>query len=144
MKAFKFEQTTTASKAAIWGIWMDVANWHQWDTELISAEASSALTLHTIGTLQPKTGPKSQFIVTELTDGESFTFQTKLPFATLDVAHYFTDSTKTTFVHEVIFGGPLAFIFSRVLGGTFRKALPGVLVNIQQIAESAEIGATVA
>ncbi len=143
MKTFKAAQSTSASRETVWQIWMDVANWHVWDTELISAHSTSSgqtesptpLTLNSTGTLKPKQGPESTFTITEFTDGKNFTFRTKLPFATLDVAHYFTDAAQTTFVHQVTFGGPMAWLFSRILGKTFAKALPDVLKRIQQLAE---------
>ncbi len=136
MKHFQHAQTTTASRETIWAIWMDVANWHKWDTELESAQSDSDLILGAQGTLKSKGSPKSRFTITEFTDGESFTFTVSMPLAKLHVAHYFEAGDNTTFVHEVWFDGLLSGVFARLLGNTYAQALPNVLKLIQEIAES--------
>ncbi|MDX2077781.1 MAG: SRPBCC family protein [bacterium] len=136
MKHFIHQQTTTAPKSAIWRVWSDVTNWHQWDTELESASLTGSFGAHAKGTLKPKNSPKSPFVITEYTEGKSFTFTVPMPMAKLHVAHYFTSDKPTTFVHEVTFTGLLGGVFGRILGRGYEKALPNVLKRIKELAEN--------
>ncbi|MEO1289364.1 MAG: SRPBCC family protein [Chloroflexota bacterium] len=135
MQQFIAQQTTTASKAQIWAIWEDVTQWQQWDIELQYSRLDGAFTEGTQGTLKAKGSPESRFIITECTEGESFTYAVQLPFAKLRVAHYFLESDETTFVHEVAFTGALGWLFGRLLGETYSKALPIALTKLKEIAE---------
>ncbi|MEO0648502.1 MAG: hypothetical protein AAFZ17_20505 [Cyanobacteria bacterium J06650_10] len=52
-----------------------------------------------------------------------------------------TVTTKTTpeplrFTHEVSFAGPLAFIFSRLLGERFQQVLPSVMQQLKSHIEN--------
>jgi len=135
MRTFKYDQSTSATHENIWDIWLDVPNWHEWDTELESATLEGEMQLGAKGVLKPKGSPESKFTITEYTEGKSFTFSVQLPLAQLDVAHYFTSDNPTTFVHEVTFKGLMGWLFARILGGQYNKVLPDVLINIQDIAE---------
>ena len=136
MRQFKHEQATHASKATIWDIWRDVEHWPEWDIELENAALSGDFVLGAFGTLKAKNAPESRFEITELTEGESFTFIVRLPLARLEIAHYFVDDEQTIFVHDVAFRGPLGWLFGMLLGQQYATALPHAMELIQRKAES--------
>jgi hypothetical protein len=135
MRHFSSEQTTAASRDAVWNVWKAVSAWHEWDSELVNAALDTAFVQGGHGTLTPKGARPSRFIITELTDGTSFTFVVPLPMARLQVAHYFRAGAVTTFIHEVTFTGLLGGMFGQLLGRRYRAALPAVLMRIAALAE---------
>ena len=132
-KHFWYTMETTATNTAIWSIWMDVAHWKDWDTGLKDASIDRALKLGAKGTLISLEGRSTTFKVVEFTEGQSYTYQTKLPLGSLYVKRYLeTNNGKTVFTHEVWFKGMTSGIFAKAFGGKFRKMLPEVLLNIKK------------
>lgn len=137
---FWTEQSTTASPAAIWKQWAEVSTWKAWDTGLKDASLVGAFELGAKGHITTLQNQKLPFEITSYKEGEYFTYATKMPLGRLMVHHYFlSDSTTTTFVHEVWFEGLSAPFFALLLGGTFKKMLGPVLVTLQQIAEQDDL-----
>lgn len=136
----KFDHTveTTAPPEKIWTAWIAVERWPEWDTELASATLDGSFALGAKGRLKPKRGPMSEFFISELTPGESYTFTTRLPLCELKVRRHLTpkDGAGAFFTHEVSFDGPLSFVFGNLLGRRYREALPVVIENLRRISES--------
>ena len=134
---FSHSLKTTASPDRIWSLWTDVEHWHYWDTELITATLNSDFALNAHGQLQPKNGPKSTFVISELNSNHSYTFTTQLPLCRLHVKRFLTLADHyTLFTHEVSFEGRLSFLFGRLLGQQFREVLPTVMANLRNLAEA--------
>jgi hypothetical protein len=133
---FSNKLETKASREIIWKIWTDVENWAIWDTELKESKLETEFKLGAKGSLIPKKGLKAAFEITELKDGESYAFTTKLPLAELKVRRFFSEKKdKTEFVHEVSFSGFLGGLWGIILGGTFKAVLPKVMENLKNLAE---------
>lgn len=138
-RAFHASLRTAASPEAVWRVWMDVPGWKAWDEGLKDArlaEPGAPMKLGTRGTVTPKSGPDSAFAVTAFEEGARYAFETRLPLATLTVERSITSRAPTEFRHDVSFSGPLAFLWSRLFGPGFRRALPPTLRAIGRIAES--------
>ena len=134
---FWYSMETTASPQAIWSVWTDVPNWKNWDTGLKDASVTGEFTLAAKGVILSLENRKSRFKVVEYTEGESYTYKTKLPFGSLYVKRYLkTQNGVTTFTHEVWFKGLTRGIFARAYGKEFREMLPQVLLNIKNIVET--------
>jgi len=136
----RFDHTvqTTASPAQIWALWTDVARWPDWDTELASASLRGDFGLGATGTLKPKSGPASGFTITDLTPGEGYAFDIRLPLCRLRIERRLArEAGGTSFTHEISFEGPMSFVFGALLGGRYRRALPGVMGNLRREAEGA-------
>ncbi|WP_287128010.1 SRPBCC family protein [Candidatus Cyanaurora vandensis] len=134
---FSHTLKTSASPEAIWAIWADVENWSAWDTELRNAHLEGSFVLGARGKLTAKTGSVSTFTISQLNLKQSYTFTCQLPFCRLNVYRYLSDRTNGTyFTHEISFEGPLAFLFSRILGRQFQAVLPSVMENLKQLAET--------
>jgi hypothetical protein len=135
----RFDHTvaTVARPEDVWAVWTDVARWPEWDTELESASVEGGrLALGASGTLRPRSGPSTTFVVSEFEPEEGYAFKTHLPLCELVVRRRFGGGGTTAFTHEVSFVGPLSFPFGLLLGRRFRAALPGVMENVRRIAES--------
>lgn len=134
---FSHTVKTTASADAIWAIWTDVSRWAEWDTELDSARLEGGFYLGATGQLTPKKGPKSNFVISQLADGDSYTFTTQLPFCKLHVVRFLCrHDSGTSFTHEVSFEGLLSVVFEKLLGKRFQLVLPDVMQNIKRMAAS--------
>lgn len=129
-------QPTSASRAQVWAQWAEVSTWKAWDTGLKDALLDSTFELGGRGHIVTLQNQRLPFEITDYNEGEHFTYATKLPLGRLLVKHFFVEGqAETTFVHEVWFEGFTAPLFALVLGGTFRKMLPPVLVTLAQIVE---------
>lgn len=128
---------TEAAPGDVWAVWSDVARWPEWDVELESASIEGGrLALGARGTLRPRRGPTSSFVVSEFEPEEGYAFATRLPLCQLVVRRRLReDDGGTAFTHEVSFVGPFSFLFGTVLGGRFRAALPGVMEGVRRIAK---------
>lgn len=136
-KNFSCTLTTTATKEVFWRIWTDVNNWPAFDTPLKEAKLEGDMRAGAKGNLVTQQGQRSSFTITECKAMQSYAFATQLPACKLIVRRYFEDKDTLTFTHNVYFEGPLAFLFSALLGRSFMKALEPVMQNLKRIAEDA-------
>ena len=135
----RFDHTvqTTAPPEKIWDAWTDVENWPEWDTELAWASLHGSFALGVKGRLKPRRGPASEFCISQLTPGESYEFTIRLPLCELKVRRHLTRrDIGAFFTHEVLFVGPLSFVFGNLLGLRYREMLPMVMENLRKIVES--------
>ncbi|RYC68501.1 SRPBCC family protein [Spirosoma sordidisoli] len=133
---FSHTVSTSASPQAVWHIWTDVPNWQSWDKGLKAATLNGPFAVGTTGVLTPDRGPRSKFILTEVIEGKSYTFRTKLPLGALYVKRLLNvQNGQTAFTHEVWFTGVTKHLFGRVSGRAYRALLPTVMQTIQTRAE---------
>ncbi len=135
-KNFQHSLKTTAPATKIWQIWTTVEKWHLWDVGLKSATLTGAFAVGNSGTIESLKGQITPFTITELTAGEKYTIETKLPFGKLCITRFLEENENTTiFIHHVYFEGISAGLFAAILGKKFRKLLPEAMENIKQLAE---------
>ena len=131
---FRHSVTVKAPPERIWSIWMDVANWPTWDTELKQAATDKPLALGVAGKVITKNGTASGFKVVSFMPQmpkPTYAFETLLPSATLTVTRSLVQQgSSTVFTHEVAFGGEKGAFFADQFGPGFRAALPQVMENI--------------
>lgn len=133
----------TDAPEEVWQRWIDVGTWHEWDTEVKKASLEGDFELGAEGTLTPKTGPETSFVVTDFVPGQSNTFTMALPLCKLHIQHASSDDKKSS-THEVCFEGLLAPLFALLLGRRFRKVLPDVMANLRELTEVQEGSSVVA
>ena len=142
-RRFQHTETSAGTKAAVWELWTDPGTWSEWDKGLQRAELEGAFVEGACGVITPLKGRHAEFTVEAITIGESYTFATKLPGAVLRVRREFVSADHATagraadhtaFRHTVWFDGPLAWLFSRLLGGEFRRALPPTMASLARLA----------
>ncbi|MGW5225102.1 SRPBCC family protein [Nocardia niigatensis] len=128
--------TSTAAPAAFFAKWADMATWPEWnqDTEWVTLDGP--FEQGATGTLKPKGGPKTKFVVTKLTDTE-FIDSSKLIGARLIFAHEVTtDGTITTVRVSISMEGPLRGLWTKIMGGNLAKSLQGDVDALVAAAEA--------
>lgn len=137
----KFEASTqiNASNATVFSLYANVSKWSTWDPDVKAASLEGSFVSGAKGIIEPKGGPKSEIVFTEVVDHKKFTAQCKLPLCVMRFEHELNDhqeaGTKAT--HRVVFEGLLAPIFGRLIGSGMRKTLPHALAGLKQAAEAA-------
>lgn len=127
---------TTATKEQIWKLWLDVQNWNDWDQEVESSKLFGQFQIGTIGTLKSLNGPKSKFLITELTNLKSFTSRSFLPLCKMDFIHTMTETQKGLIItHKIVMIGFMTFLFSKVIGNKIKIGLPIAVERLIQLAE---------
>ncbi|MEM8908893.1 MAG: SRPBCC family protein [Bacteroidota bacterium] len=135
-KHFWHTVETKALPEQIWSIWIDVNNWHLWDSGLQSAAMAEPFALKAKGKIVSLQGRQSKFKVVAYEAGASYTFKTKLPLGGLFVKRYLeVRDGKTYFTHEVWFKGMTAGLFAKKFGKDFQAMLPEVMDKIKVLAE---------
>lgn len=130
---FSHQLETKIDPHKIWQVWIDVANWHEWDTGLAKAEMESPFAIGEKGIITSLEGRKSRFKIVDFQAGQSYTFRTKLLFSNLYVKRYLSHKDGKVFLtHEVWFKGLTAGLFARKFGPRFRNMLPQVMQNVVQ------------
>ncbi|MGB5952160.1 MAG: SRPBCC family protein [Ornithinimicrobium sp.] len=133
-QAFAHTEITSGTRDDVWALWTDVPTWGQWDSGLKDAVLNTDFAPSATGTIVPNSGPKASFRIVEVDDGSSYTFVTSMPGATLSVRRELLDAHATTFTHTVWFEGPLSWLWSRLVGRSFRKQLPPTMQRLAQLA----------
>lgn len=133
---FKQEITINTSPTTIFEKYTDVSSWKEWDTDVKESSLIGEFIIGSSGSLTPTKGPKAKFVLTEVTVNQSFTSETKLPLCVMVFRHELEtlgDTTKVT--HSVSFTGITSFIFSKLIGESINKALPGTLKRLKEACE---------
>jgi hypothetical protein len=127
--------TSTASPAAFFDRWSDMASWPEWNLDTEWVRLDGPFIEGATGTLKPKGGPKVGFVVERLTTDE-FIDVSKLFGARLTFAHRVTSVADKTEVRvEASISGPLATVWRLVLGkGIAASAQP----DLERLAAAAE------
>lgn len=124
-----------AAPSRIWDLWMDARGWPAWDPELREVSADSALAVGVEGRLVPVRGRASRFRVTEMTTGQRYAFETRLPAATLRITRTVVAIPEgSRLTHDVQFSGPLGRVFAAKFGPAFRRALPVAMSQLAALA----------
>jgi hypothetical protein len=138
----KFEASTkiNATSADVFSLYADVSGWPTWDPDVKTASLAGAFISGAKGVIVPKGGPKSEIIFTEVVNSKKFTAQCKLPLCVMRFEHELDEArgaegAGTQATHRVIFQGPLAPLFGRLIGSGMRKTLPNTLAGLKQAAE---------
>lgn len=134
-RRFSHVVETAATRDAIWARWTTPATWGEWDQGLKDARIDGEFVEGASGVITPLKGPKSSFVVTAVNPGSLCTFVTSMPGATLQVQRNFLEGDKTAFRHTVWFDGPMAWLWSRLYGRKFRRALPPTMLGLASKAE---------
>ncbi len=136
MKQFQETVTCKGSLTEVWASYAQVNRWQEWDHSLAASGLDSGddranFIEGATGWLQPKSGPKVKFVLTEVTPEVSFTSCAILPFASLAIDHKITAGEgQLTLTHIVSFSGPLGFLFGFLIGREIKKDLAQVLSNL--------------
>jgi len=134
--SFEHSATTSASPAKLWQCYVDPATWPEWDHELDWVRLNGPFATGTTGVLKPAGGPKTKFVVAEVTDESSFTDVSSLPLAKMTFTHRIEPTASgSMFTHAVTITGPLSAVFARLIGRKISAELPHAMQTLGELAE---------
>lgn len=134
---FSFTIAVNNSVEQVWKELINVKNWHIWDTEILTAQLNGNFVVGAKGTMQPKTGPKLKFYISEIVPNQTYTFNTIMPLGELVIKRSLVPTNnEVLFTDDIKFTGFLKYIFGAVLGVQFKKVLPQVMTNFKNLAEN--------
>ncbi len=127
---------TTAPIENVWRIWEDVSHWNTWDHGVEFTTINGPFSTGTTGTLKPKGGPLVHMKFIQVEPMKLFVTESKLPLAKIIFSHYVERTAgKTKVTHQIEMIGPLAFLFSFVIGRGMKKNLPHDMQSLVKQAE---------
>ncbi|MEV6874842.1 SRPBCC family protein [Amycolatopsis sp. NPDC051128] len=107
---YEHSEISAAPAAAIWPLWADTGRWPEWDAGVRSVVLDGSFTVGTSGTMTMDGMPPIPFTLTEVTEGRSFTDETRLPDAHLRFEHVLADvDGGTRIIYRVTIDGPDGF-----------------------------------
>jgi hypothetical protein len=122
---------------AVWErAYADVEAWPEWNAEIKRARLDGPLTLGARAKIVFGTGLRLRFIVVEFEEGRLFTDGSRLPGARMGHRHLVepTASGGSRLTNTIYIEGPLASIWSRIMGPRAAKSLPDAQRAIVELA----------
>jgi hypothetical protein len=130
---------TNAPPERVWTFWTDVGNWKEWDELVVTSALDGAFDEGARGTLQPKGGPKSGFVLTRVQPWLAFTTRSSLPLTRLEFIHEMrVEGQQTIIEHRVEMSGALTFLFRRLVGRSIERGLPCAVEKLARMAEAGQ------
>ena len=118
-------------------IWSEVDKWHLWDPDTKKALLDGPFELGTKGRITPRKGMGVPMIITERTEGRSFTVEGYIPLFRMHFEHAVSQiAGGSEVVHRVWFSGALAFLFGPSVGKQIRFGLPQTMRSLKAYAEN--------
>jgi len=127
----RWETTSTleadVAPAAVWErAYADAEAWPRWNAEIKSARLDGPLALGAKAKIVFGTGLRLRFHVVEFEEGRLFTDESRLPGARMGHRHLVepTAAGGSRLANTIYIEGPLAPIWSRIMGPRAAKSLP--------------------
>ena len=132
--------SSSAPPAAFFARWADMATWPEWNLDTEWVRLDGPFTQGATGTLKPRGGPKVRFVVESLVQDKEFVDVSRLVGARLIFAHQVTETAGggCTVCVQVSLGGPLAWLWNRILGKGLRASVQPDLERLAHVAEAAD------
>lgn len=128
--------TSTATPDAYFARWIDHDTWPQWSPDTEWVRVDGPVEVGTTGVLKPRGGPKVKFVISACTPGREYTDTSRLPGAHLVFQHTVEPAEHGCELRvRVTMGGPLTFVWSRIMGGGFRESVTADLDRLVRIVE---------
>ncbi len=129
--------TIASTPEHIFGIYKDVDSWAQWDPDIEAVGMDGEFTVGTRGWLKPVGAPKTSTRLASVSEPSSFTVESKLPWCKMRFEHELQMvDAGTRVTHRVLFTGPLAGVFSLLVGGKIQKGIKGTMEGLKRYAEN--------
>jgi len=129
---------TTAAPAEVWKVWSDVANWPEWNPDIVSSSLNGPLAAGTTGTLQTRSGGKHDVVVTKVEEGRSFELESgAMPGMKLGIRATIAASGAGSTISQAFEPrGPLGGLGGAMMGGTILKTFESVLAGLKKKVEA--------
>lgn len=112
--------------SAVWTrAYADVSRWKDWNSQIAHAALESRFALGGSAKIRFTTGLRMRFRIVELEPGRVFTDEARLPLARMGHRHLIEDTgAGVRLVNRIYIQGPLAWLWSRILGPRAKRELP--------------------
>jgi hypothetical protein len=133
------QTTSKAPPSALFDRWADMATWPEWNHDVEWVRLDGPFAEGSTGVLKPKGGPKVKFVIERLVQDREFIDVSKLFGARLTFAHYTDPKPEggTTVDLEITMTGPLAWLWTRILGKDLKASAQTDLESLAAAAEAA-------
>jgi hypothetical protein len=135
MKTLASHETTSPHLPEhVFALISDAARWPEWSPDTEFVRRDGPLAPGTGGVMKLKGGPKLRYTIDTVHQDREYTDVTRLPGARVTFRHLVEPSEAggSRLTAAVSVGGPLSFLWERVLGPGFRKSVPS---DLQRLAE---------
>lgn len=131
---------TTASPAAIWQLWSDVAGSPAWDTDVAWSRLDGAFEPGTRGAFKLKRGPSLEFVIDQVATDRSYANTVRLPGVRVRFTHALEQVSPGALriTHGAELTGGLGWLVGPLLRRQLAKALAAALDNFVRLAEHAK------
>lgn len=129
---------TAAPPERIWRIWSDVATWPHWNPDVLSIHLDGPFVTATTGEMETRAGGKHRIVLRDVRDGRSFRLETAaVPGARFSFHCEVAPATPgaSTISQSITMRGPLAPIFSVMMGGRIAQGFEPILAGLRAAAE---------
>lgn len=128
---------SSASPKAFYAQWINHDSWSEWSPDSEWVRLDGPVAEGTTGTLKPKGGPKTRFVISTLIPDQEYTDTSRLLGARLVFRHTAARvGDTTTLTARVTIDGPLAWLWARIMGAGFRESVPADLDRLIALAEA--------
>lgn len=125
-----------ATPARLFALYADSAGWARWDPDIRAASLDGPFAVGSRGSITPRQGPPTTIRLTRVVPDRAFDAEARLPGCTMRFEHELTPrGDETEVVHRVVFEGPLAWLFGRLIGGQIDRGMAGTLAGLKRAAE---------
>lgn len=121
----------------MWKVWSDPNNWNTWNTGIRKAELDGPLVSGATGKMETTRGSKHSVTFTEVLPERRFLLNTSgLPLTTFTfICEVDPEGSGSRIAQSVAFSGPLAFLFSPLMGERMASNFVPVLDGLAEAAE---------
>jgi len=129
--------TIACTPEHIFAIYKDVDSWAQWDPDIEAVGMNGEFAVGTTGWLKPVGAPKTATQMVSVDAPSSFTVESRLPLCKMTFQHELQVVDEGTLVtHRVLFSGPLAGLYSWLVGSKIKKGIKGTMEGLKQYAQN--------
>jgi hypothetical protein len=138
MKEHARSRETTASPDRIWSIWSDPSTWGEWNPNVQNVTLNGAFADGATGTMTTKSGGTHQIRLADVRPRQGFRLETQvLPLTRFAFVCRIIPGPagRTTISQSLAMSGPLAPVFSPMMGGQVAKTFEPLLEGLAKKAE---------
>jgi hypothetical protein len=141
MAAHSRSLDTTADPSTLWRLWSDTSTWQEWNPDVQAVHLDGPFAPGTTGTMSTKSGGTHRIQIERVEPGRSFSLRASAMPLTPFVFHCEiapTGSGGATISQGVTMQGPLAPIFSAMMGNQVANSFLPILQGLAVAAERAD------
>jgi hypothetical protein len=126
----QFETTSKLSPEQIWPVIADIAHWGDVDHNIKRIEINDPPSVGTRFMLQPKGGPKLNFVIGDFAPPGVYSDICKLPLASMKTLHRLHSGHETKISVKIEITGPLAQLWGLLIGRKHAAGIPAQTARI--------------